>query len=580
MANKNNSKAALALSFDSFNGIDVRKSHCGTQSVCDINNFCVTPSGSLKKRSGYRAIFSSDKTVRAVWSGIINGNEECYFIARQQVYRIDPQTKTANIICSISSSEGDVEIFYFIDSLYIADGKSIYKLSNNIALTQSGYVPLLGKDWSTGKVGEINEPLNILTRRARITYDAGESPTSYLATLYPVQSIDAVYKNGVLLSSDAYSYKSTIKAVSVADISPNDKLELNLTYTDTESELREELLSSHSASVFGGINNTRLFLWNGSRKNKMYTTSHVSDEDLAEAQKRYANCGRLYFPKANAFTVGSGRYAVRGVTRHFDRLLILTENDAWMADSAEWDVESFPTMNVNSNIGCSSQNGVDVIKNTPISVGAGAIYQWTNDTDELNDANAYSISAPISEYLPESFFKNAVVYADKERMQMWFCDAYGDGSAWIYDLSKKAWFRFSNLYAKFIFKFCNEIGFCDGNTVYLFDSSLYEDIDQVGSISGTPIKASLVSGILDFGTCERKRLSSICLRGDSLSANTAIGITTDTGEEVDLMLDGLSPIHSSIKKRLFSHRFNDLTLCLIAKGDERQIIHSITVEAR
>lgn len=577
MAKKSNTH--LKMIYDGFKGIDTRTSH-GVSGVCDLLNFRILPDGSIKKRSGYKAIYTSNDVVRAIWSGHIGGNFVCCFLAGNKVYTLDVKTGATSFCATIGTLRGKAQFFYIRDSLYLIDGSNIYKIGNSFADIQQGYVPLLGKDWDVGYPGEIYEPLNLLNNKARITYLVGESVSAYLPTLYPVSHIDAVYKNDVLLSNTDYYFDSRFNTIDVAGLATGDRLEANVTYAEINSDERSQLLSSTSATVFGGINNSRLFTWGGSVKNKMFTSTYVSRSDLAASEQRYPSSGHLYFQSGNNFEVGDGKYNVTAAVRHYDRLLILTDGDAWIADTSACGEEEFPVMNVNSSTGCNADCGAVMAGNDPISVGNGSVYRWTSDTDELNECNAFSISKPIDSLLDSSFFSKARILFHRPRNEVWLCDPDGDGSVWIYNTLKDAWYRFENIHATDFFDAGDDVGFLSGNTFYVFSDELNEDFKTVGSSVGSEISANFTSSFSDMGDAsDRKKLSSLVCKLDPDNSAVSISICTNKGELLTRSVGGGSG-HRVADMRLNSQRFTCIEVILHASGEGRQVIHSLEIDAR
>ena len=235
MAKKTKASSPLSLSYEGFGGIGAKDSHNGA--ISDLVNLRVCADGSLRKRSGYKAVYSSDKEIRAIWSGYIGGSFECYFLAGRGIYSLDVATGEATLKTSIPQSEGKAQFFYFRDYLYLIDGTNIYRLRDSYAISIKGYVPLFGKDWDAGYPGQINEPLNILHRHARITYKIGESVSAYLPTMYPVATIDALYKNGELVDPALYEFDTRFNTINLSGLATGDKLEANVTFVDAYSKI-------------------------------------------------------------------------------------------------------------------------------------------------------------------------------------------------------------------------------------------------------------------------------------------------------------------------------------------------------
>ena len=579
MAQKN-SKKRLVASYSGFKGIDTRMSHSGKENIFEIRNFNILPNGSLQRRMGYKTLFTAPDKIRAVWSGYLDGYSGCYFIAKNQIYQLYEVMNTAGTVASIGTSSGDAEFFSLKNSLYITDSKNLYQLNGISVSNVIGYVPLFGKDWPVGYIGEINEPLNLLNRHARITYKAGSSPSSYLRTMYPVESVQAVYRNGDKMPVGTYDIDSSLNTINLMGIQSGDYIEVNLTFATRTSEERNALLSCRSATVFGGVNNSRLFMWNGDKKSTVFISRYVDDESVSNAEERYPGCGIIYFPEGNAVTVGGGGAPVMAVAKHYDRLIIFTSEDAWMANNSTCDIEPFPIMNINSSTGCSVNHGAVTVGNDPISIGNKALYQWTSDTDELNEANAYSISEQISEMMSPYYLRNGIIFADKENRQIWLTSRANRGTVWIYDVEKKQWFCYDNINADMFFKASESIGFINGKNLCIFYDDLTRDFGSVNDTEGTEIVASLQSGNLDFEVPYSKKLSSFTLKGDLNDSDTLIEFLCDNGENFSVSLSNLKETHSILTKRLFSNRFKCFYFRLTATGNSRQVLHSLFIEAR
>lgn len=576
MAKTKTKKETLKARFDGFDGIDARRSVGG---VTDALNFRLLPDGSLRKRQGFRCLCSAEAEVRAIWSGVIGGESRCYYLAGSSLSSLDLTSGESTLCASVGSTLGKAQFFYFRDALYLIDGSAIYKIDGTAVSETVGYVPLLGKDWGTGYPGEINEPLNLLNRHARITYKIGASPSAYLPTLYPVSEIVALYKNGELVDKSLYYFDEELTTINIAGLEEGDALEADLTFESESDSQRSALLSSRGAYVFGGINNSRLFTFGGESKNVIFTSTYVSRESLAMAEAHFAGCGHIYFKSGNQFTVGDGRYTVKGATRHYDRLLVLTEGDAWIADSSACGEEEFPVMNVNSKVGCVSEGGIAVVGNDPVTVGRDGVYRWTSETDELNECNAYRISEAIDGLLSRSFCENALLYADTSRGELWLTSPLADGVVWIYNLKRKAWTRFDNICADLFFDADGEVGFVSGTDICVFDETCYSDLEDVGATVSSPISASLRLGMQDLGSEKQKRLCSLLCVADLDSSSMRAVAVTDKGEELRVELSH-SGEHFPYFTRLSSHRFRHLLLSLSTSSVGRQTVHALELEAR
>ena len=567
----------FSVDFNGFGGIDCQASHSGKPVASDIVNFRIRADGSLEKRYGYRLLTDVGGTIRAFHSTLLDGAYIGYVLAGNTFSILDFSTGALSAVGTVGTDQGKACLFYYDGELYLSDSQTLYRYRDG-ALTQAvGYVPLVGKDWPNDEVGEPFEPRNLLNRHARISYVIGEIPTIFLCTQYPVESVQAVYVNGIQISEERYSIDTKFTTVNVLDLAAGDRVEVHLTYAENENAtLLSEFLSCQRSILFGTSTNNRLFFWDGDRSHTVFCSSHVSSTDLAASQRHFPDSDGLYLPRGHEFRVGDGRYQLQGATRHYDRLLLFTEGDAWMAKHDTSGQEEFPTVSINSDIGCASKNGVILTENTPITLGQHTVWQWTDETDEMSRCNASSLSAAIDAKLSKEEFTRSGLHFNRAERELWLHDPV-TGNVWIYNFINRAWYRFSGIYADRLFDADGTVGFVRRQKIYLFDRSAVRDYDDDGA--GRAIHAQYVSGLLDFGTERMKNLSCLVLRGDMDGGTLTVAVSGNGIRQESCILAGGGE-HTVLRRRLPSGRFRYASVRLSAYGDERQVIHSLTLHTR
>ena len=570
---KNNSKK---VRFNGFHGIDVRKSKNGETSIYDINNFRISDNGALERRCGYKHIASNIQNIRDIWCGMLNGKFTCMYLAYDCVYSYDVQTGISDFVLLTNTSEGPTQFFLYKDVLFMSDTKGIYRITRTQSAYPTGYVPLYGKDWPTTFYGEVNEPLNLLNSYARISYLVPEDFTSRLPTKLSVQNVISVYKNGSLVNSEDYYYDDNNKAISVANLKAGDRLTATVRFKTKFSE--SKLFNMPYVSTFSAANNSRLLFWSPN-ESVVFPSAYVSPASLKESEAQFPDCTDLYFPEGSEFSVGGGSCNVRGMARHYDRLLIFTEKEAWMANTDLSETKDFPLMNINTSVGCASQFGVVTWKNSPFTVGKKDILQWTSDTDKLDECNAFSISLPINERISPDFFKNAMLFKDEYRNELWFNNPEVSGDVWIYNINKKAWVRFSEIYANKFFDFNGDIGFIYGKHIYVFTKDDYIDRTEA---TEKPVEATLTTGRLNFDSSESKKLSAFSLDTKvQYSQSVSLTFLTDQNEEISTSIAASSPRRLKLK-RLHSGRFFFLEKVVLdaTQAPGNHLIHSLEIYVR
>ena len=328
--------------------------------------------------------------------------------------------------------------------------------------------------------------------------------------------------------------------------------------------------------MFGGITTERLFMWKRDAVSNMFCSAYVDKTNMDSCKSVYPDSSPLYFPENYDFTVGENRYRIRGVVRHFDRLLIFTEGDVWMADSSACGIQDFPVMNINSSAGCCSSGGLAMAGNDPISVGNGKIYRWTSDTDELNECNAYAISAPVEKILGDDFFKIAKIVVNKSQNEIWFTTPI---LAWVYNLSNNTWYRYLIPTHEHIFEFNNSVALTNNGSIYLYDKNYYTD--HVSVSGNGSITATFESGNLDFGNLGNKRLSSLSVIGDRFGS-TKIMVTEEQAPVLlSLSVEQMQPNeHTAFRKRVNTKRFKNARLVIENSEHDRPIIHSVSLSVK
>ncbi len=577
MSKNTNQKTSLTL--DGFRGIDCRAEHTDGRVAADLVNFRIRADGSLEKRSGFRFLTDLKQTVRAFYPSISQGKDIAYVLCLDTVYTVDLTTGKKTALGSVATQSGDACFFFYKSQLYLMDSEELYVYQDGELLLVDGYVPLIGKDWVNDYVGKPYEPKNILTRRARISYVvSATAPSIFMCTGEPVESVEAVYRNGILLDPSDYYIDEGFQTVNVRGTGAGDRLEIYMTMKNGSDELRDLFLSAKRSVVFGGMENHRVFFWGSNDPSLLFCSSYVSREQSAASALHGNVANELYIPVGYEFRVGAVGHRIFGCACHYDKLLIYTENDTWMASS---DVSGFSELSlsvINSEIGCATLDGVVSVGNHPISIGRHSLYRWHQEGDVPNRCNAIRVSEEIDGLLSPEDYSNSSLYYNSYRDELWLHNRM-TGTVWIRSMTDKGWFRFSGVFADRIFDANGQVAFLRGSALYVFDDAM--DYDESGENAITMISASYVGSLTDFGTVAPKNLSSITLRGDGGGGTLSLTFEEDGMRTRTLgLFTPDSPFHLALNRRLSSGRFRYGRLSLTADGFGKPIVHSLTLHTR
>lgn len=533
MAKVNLKGAFASEKIDTFGGICHGGSKSGTgrengaKNASDICNFRILPSGELEKRNGFAPLMTLPGEPRAFWNGYIDGDEMSFALIGSTVYLIDLAAKSTEVIGSVSSAEGRAEFFFCRGVLYLVDGYDFYSYGSDGFSTFSGYVPLYGKEWKGYYASdEVYEPINYLSDKIRIFYKLTED-TSSLYIGVRCSEILSITKNDTydILSSVALSEDG--KRIVCSGVLLPAKSEIMVCLKLAPEEIRRsELIGVRRGTVYGGSSDGRMLLYAGKNQSDVFVSRSVSRLALSQSQDVDPDSTGVYFPVSDCVSISDGRYPVTAMCRHFDRLLIFTERETWMADFTGASEKPY-IIPVNSGVGCFSEDGAVLGGNSPYSVSESGIYRWTSDDDTRNECNAVCISGPIFDMLDSSFSSHAVGFFLRARGEVWFADPDSDEqTVFIYSVSKNAWWRFDGIPVDRFFSYDGDAATLYGRYVFAFSDRFFVDTACDGNTQSM-IEARYESNYLDFGCPERtKRLKRMLLNADC-----------DT-DYIDVTLDG------------------------------------------
>ena len=575
----NYKKTPQGAVFNGFSGIDVRRAHSGEANSEDICNFSIDALGTLNKRCGFKFITAFGENIRAVWSGRHESSDVCVILHGSYVSTFSPKTYQADTFGSVDTSAGKGCFFSYRGKLYLGDGENLYSVdvSGRSVRRVVGYIPLIGKDWSTGGKGVINEQRNVLCDRARITYLAEDYPSIYLHTGWPAKAIDALYLNGKLVDPSDYIYNSLFKAIEISGLEKGDRLTAFVRYQSAlDEKISEGLRTSIASLTFSGGNGDRVLLFGGNSKSLVYSSEFVSSSSLEASKEASSESCSLYFPYGHEIDVGDGRNGVTAALRHFDRILLFTENEAWNIDHGANGSDDIPLRNINTAAGCVPMGGAGMLENSPVSVGKSSIFAWSSETDEYNICNAQSISRGIDALLEDGFYEKALLFNAESCRQIWF-HAPGEESTWVYNIDRGGFSRYTGFDADGFFEIGSTVWFFEGNKLYRFDPSL--TYDRLSTGEQREICASFKSSLIDFSTHGKKRLGGLVLNADVDGDTLDVRIDTDSvkGAELRLIGDGE---HMTVRRRLHSGRFDCARLTISASGTGRTSLHLAELSAR
>lgn len=401
----------------------------------NMKNLKVTESYTLALREGFEVL---EKPL-GVPRGVTVFKDSIFFVSGSGVYRrCDGECTLAG---QLESDSGRVTFLPFGDKLYFFDGVKIKVWQGETVEDIVPYVPLVAISTDYMGAGVAFEEINMLTPMRRQSFTLAEGKRTLILAEKKVTKIIKVTLNGDVMLASKYTVDLEESTVTLK--SDPESLEPNayeVTYTTQTEDSTSPIHRMRYATLWGGDNDTRVFLWGDREEPDVYRYSGVHN----------GMSGMDYFPELYFNKTLSGS-AVTSVLRHYDRLLIFTEKDAYFSyietkeDENGKEYFSFPVRTLSSKVGCSEEGCALLALNTPLTVCSGTLYRWVS-TSIRDERNAEDIGERIKAGLHEIIDKGLSLF-DRERtseLYLWHAD-----SLYVYNYALDLYYYYEGLNASY-----------------------------------------------------------------------------------------------------------------------------------
>ncbi len=522
---------------EGFGGIDRTAHYKSGDSCCRMENLDTNADGSLESRPGY--------TPKLDFSGEFRGKfysaDKLYSVAGDSFILTDTSSDTSKVLAKLPSTSGTADIFCFCGDMYVHDGSRLYRYDGEKLTEVDGYAPLYGSAWHPVNGGDINEDINILSDRIRISFVTVPN-TDYFNLGIEVASVDLIELNGKI--SDPDNAEITIDARDPTVLhSSFFASTAYITFWVTLSEKASQkyrLKRTSNAFVFGSNGGERLCIYNPGLSGHLLCSRPISANDQRASIKSAPDALPIYIPASSAVCVGSGAYPITGMAQHFDRALLFTETDTWCVDweGDELDAErALPKIfMLNSAIGSEPIRGTAYCENDPLTYYCGGLWRWHSQSGVRDECSASLISDEVANILPKDS-EHISMLSIPQRQQILISDAEDtEGKLLVYNTARKTWTLYSNIFAEDLLRYGDRPAFIRGGCIYAFSDGLDEDIEDDEAFA---VKTTLISHFLDFGCPERiKRSARILLSADLSGGRAAVTLENENGEKRSFYLNG------------------------------------------
>ena len=504
-------------------GKEIFEEFGGFQSVDDkskaifdqLINFRIASDGSLEKRTGWEPIKTFPEKVRGAfglsnsyyWAGLIVEGSRCYLLT--------DIGEEFELPSEIPDNDTPVYFQMFEQHLLAMDGEHIYMLCENGLVRAVGYAPLYGLGWDPIDMGEVYEPLNLLSDQIRVNYRNVDTLTVFLLPFYS-REIHHVYVDGKKVTD--FVYGGNTRTLVIRETG----LEVDIIYSISVDAGKRAAMQSCTIGISGEMENEPYMIFSGSRSQPGVFKGHVVPDARFNGSKLYFPYSiPLYFLESDA-VVRNDINEAKALYRHGNHIYMFHSDGLCVIPktSAGEGVSVIPLQN---NVPCRPHNMHVFVDGDPLVLNENGLFRVRFGSQY--DVTCTQIHCPFPELTEPRFADRAIVEQDATNNEIWFRDPEDtEGTVLVYQTVRKEWYRFRGIHAQGFFRFRSSLGVVVGQTIGKCSQSVYTD-------NGEPIEAFCETRALDFGEPESlKRTLRLSLSTETDQQPLEVQLKTETRE--------------------------------------------------
>lgn len=576
-----NGDGEIKAVIDRFTGLDGTGPLCSEYSF-ELRNLRLLSDGSLQLREGLVPLLQLPEDIRGATVIRRAGVDEGYLVAGNTVYYLTKEDEGygTKAIGSLNSLSGKVSFFYVGGILVLMDGEEMWSVTPAGMEEAQAYIPLYGLNWSESNISsnKVHEKPNLLSKRLRIRYCLTTDTSSVSARALGPVSCDRVLVNGERI--EGYGYSKTTNAVSLGKkYSTGSIVDIFVTMADDFAPRRSEICRARRMASVGNPLAERVMLYDTPDDNRVWISRTAPWDNRVFVREQYPGSLMIYLTDEDQYSVGTKDTRVTGVGYHYDRTLIFTSSETWMANGTEGEDGTLHMSVINSTQGCTATGGIEMLGNVPLSISGRRILRWDGNTDERDECNAQVISAPVEPLFPEAFATGGRIHLDSSRGELW-CYVPGRVSRiLIWQTEVGSWTSFDGFVPDLVFDLSGRVGVCCGKVLYVLDQTAGVDTDEMGVEH--PIGGEYLSAFLDFGQAgaiKHIRHAQVTAQCESGAMTLLLERADGQSQAVDLAGDG--EVLSVLHRRISMGRFRFLRVGFRTSGKGSARIFGLSITAR
>lgn len=466
-----------------------------------LENFRITNNFKATKRKGYSKLIDFGNTVAVYggWSGTLNSKNSLIVCNNGKAYEYDLGITTTTTAIADLITEGTVvelgtitsaptNIFYFESKVYFQNGTDYKEYDGTTYQDVVPYVPIVATSTPPAGGGTLFEEINLLTGLkwqyftgdgTATTYQLAETGIDATTVVCTINSVSVVEDTGFTVNRTNGTLD--FSAGTAPHGAPANESDVYIKWDKVVSG-NANLVKKHKyATIFGVGNNTTIFIWGNPDEKNVFRISGTLKAN--------------YFSATNYNKVSINEFAVTDIVPVYDRILIYKEDRTHYsyaetnpnyASNAGLNAYIYVVKDLNEAVGNVAQNGVQLLKNNPVSLYGHNIWQWTNTQIE-DERNVKIVSNKIKLSLADLDLSSAITFDYQKNNEHWInigSDVY------IRNYENDTYYKYTNISANWFAEIDGEVYFGNAGKV-----------EKMGgkSDNGVAISAVMELAFNDFG---------------------------------------------------------------------------------
>ncbi len=503
--------------FLGLNSAETSETQLALGEASEMKNIRVVEGYKIESVDGYENTLETEQDVISLFQCKVKDEEMLiYQLGNGDIYKRvnDVDTKiNGEFVASKATFIG------FEDKLYILDGNEYYEYDGTTFKIVEGYVPLVAIGTEPSGGGTDFEGINLLSNKRHQTFSPDGTAKEFVIRETKVASIDKVLVNGEEATGVTKDVENGKVTFTTAPTKAVDNIDIYWTVSDEES--RKLVTRNKYMMLYGSSNDTRIFIYGDSENKNRFRYSDLGNGELRGD----------YFPANNFKDEGASNYAITGLVKHYDRLVVLKENELRYAEYSDLtttnttgDTVTIPSLAsypLNATVGNIPMAQVGVLDNYPIAIGNKGMYQIVQSNVRA-ESNVQYISQRVQNILDEMDLTKVITYDYETKHEYWIIE---DKKVLVYNYELNVFYKFEfsdNVLS--IVEYNKKLYFGTNKGLMKFDS-------EVQTFNGQTIESEWIMGYYNFGhEIKRKMLTRLYVSCQPyLNSNIDIEIETDRG---------------------------------------------------